>query len=215
VVLAGDVLLGKAEVGRSILVICGGLVGLEVADVRAGQRKAVRLMEMLDELATDLPVLNRPGIIYNLGMSGTLADVRAHAAEITENGARVIANGIVEFFAVDTVVVVAVGREVDDSLARSLESQVPEFYVISDGNGNGRIREATAGGSAGNEPPGRLPPFRAPPARRPEGPNRSERRTHASNFHRRNLNSAAAQMMTNHKDQEANIGNDTGVDGGA
>lgn len=218
--LAEDVLRGKVEVGQSVMVVGGGLVGLEVADVLAGQGKAVRLVEMLDELAADLPVLNRPGIIHNFKMSGALAHVRARAEEIMENGARVTINGAPEFFAVDTVVV-AVGREVDDSLVRSLEAQAPEFYVIGDANGNGRIREATAEGYRlgmslqGEHLPFRTLPARWPPSSELPGPSsRSERRTHAIECHRRNLNSATAPMVTNHEDQEANIGNDTSVDGG-
>ena len=78
-------------------------------------------------------------------MTGTLAYVRAHADEITENGARVTVGGVPEFIT-DDGVIVAVGPEVDDSFARSLEGQAPEFYVIGDANGNGRIREATAEG---------------------------------------------------------------------
>lgn len=145
VVLAEDVLEGTATVGQQVLVVGGGMVGLEAAEVLAHQGKTVRLVEILDELATDLPVLNRPAIVHTARMAGMVSYTNAYPEEITEDGVKVVIDRHSEFFEVDTVVL-AVGREADDSLTKSLEGAAPELHVIGDASGNSRFREAIGEG---------------------------------------------------------------------
>jgi len=53
VVLAQDVLLGKAEAGQRVVVIGGGLVGAETADFLACHGRQVCVVEMMDALMRD------------------------------------------------------------------------------------------------------------------------------------------------------------------
>lgn len=140
VVGAEDALAGNVAIGQRVLVIGGGMVGLEVAEHLAGQGKAVRLVEIRDSLAADLPPLNQPGIVYNTRMAGVVTYVNTYPEEITREGVHVVVEGHPEFFEADTVVV-SVGREPDDTLARSLEGTAPELHVIGDASGTAWIRQ--------------------------------------------------------------------------
>ena len=51
VVTAVDILTGKAEVGKKVVIVGAGLVGLEVADFLASQGKEVIMLEMADDIA--------------------------------------------------------------------------------------------------------------------------------------------------------------------
>ncbi|MBI4299648.1 MAG: FAD-dependent oxidoreductase, partial [Chloroflexi bacterium] len=145
VVTAEDALLGTKPVGRRVLVVGGGMVGLETAEHLANQGKAVILVEILDQLGADIEANNKGGIIYNTRMAGVLCHVKAYPEEITRDGARVSIDGKSQFLPVDTVVL-AVGRVADNALAKSLEGKAPEVHVIGDANGGGRFREAVIEG---------------------------------------------------------------------
>jgi 2,4-dienoyl-CoA reductase-like NADH-dependent reductase (Old Yellow Enzyme family) len=53
VYLATKVLRGEADIGKCVVVVGGGLVGLETADYLRGQGKAVIIVEKLPEVGTD------------------------------------------------------------------------------------------------------------------------------------------------------------------
>ena len=55
VVMAKDILSGKADVGDSVVIIGGGQVGLEVAEYLAEKGKRVTVIEILDEVGSGDP----------------------------------------------------------------------------------------------------------------------------------------------------------------
>ena len=50
---AHEVLLGNVETGENIVVIGGGLVGAETADMLAEQNKQITIIEMLPQIMKD------------------------------------------------------------------------------------------------------------------------------------------------------------------
>lgn len=141
VVTANDVLMEKVTVGKRVMIIGGGLVGLETAEFLSEQGKAVFVAEMLAEAATDIYPTLRYGIVQKAKEAGVIIYTSTKAVAIKKNGVEVDIAGKQEFIKVDTVIS-AVGGEPDKSLADSLKGKLTELYVIGDCDSVGMIRNA-------------------------------------------------------------------------
>ena len=130
VVQAVDVILGKAKVGKRVVVVGGRYLGMEIADQLAGQGKEVYL--------TTRSLLGRDveRNIY-LALRNRLIDKGVHMfqncplVEIKENGTYVAFNGDLVFLKADTVVL-AVGMKSQNQLAASLKDVISDLYTIGD-----------------------------------------------------------------------------------
>jgi 2,4-dienoyl-CoA reductase-like NADH-dependent reductase (Old Yellow Enzyme family)/thioredoxin reductase len=143
-----QVLRGEAEVGPRVLVIGGGMVGMEVAEFLAAQGRAVTVIEMLPEVARDMEPIARALLLKRL-----------HALPVTLlTGATVTGISPEEILAerggeefhlapVDTVVVAAGMRPVDE-LSRGLRDLEVEVHVIGDAQRPRRIFDAVHEGYA-------------------------------------------------------------------
>jgi 2,4-dienoyl-CoA reductase (NADPH2) len=130
-VLAWDVLTGKVEVGQEVVIIGGGLVGLDTALQLAKQGKKVSVVEMLDEIAQGTPWM-RKWILKQSLMDYRVCiypSVTLHS--ISERGVSVIDRYQMLFLKADTVVL-ATGSKAENELAEQLKGLVPELYTIGD-----------------------------------------------------------------------------------
>ncbi len=133
VVQANDVITGKPKVGKSVVVIGGRLVGMEVADLLGEQGKTVSLVT-LHHLGENGRPLQKD--IYRT-MRDRMIDhgVRIYpdspALEIRDNGVYVANNRELLFLKADTVVL-AVGAKPENKLAEEIRGVVPEVYAIGD-----------------------------------------------------------------------------------
>ncbi len=141
VTMADDVLMGKAHPGQRVLVVGGGLVGLETAQFLSAQGKAVSLVEMLPEVGMDISPQVRAAIIQKTKDAGVVLYVNSQPQEITEVGVRVNIAGTSELMRVDSVVL-AVGRESDKTLEEQLRGKIPELHIVGDCVSPRRIRDA-------------------------------------------------------------------------
>lgn len=131
VVSALDVLSGRRQAGSRVVVVGGGLIGCETAEFLAQRGKRVTIVEMLDQLGSDLHRIVRQPILDRLGKAGVLTETRTRVEEITETGVKADQGGIKRWFEADTVVL-AVGMTPDKGLVAKLEGKVPELHVIGD-----------------------------------------------------------------------------------
>jgi 2,4-dienoyl-CoA reductase-like NADH-dependent reductase (Old Yellow Enzyme family)/thioredoxin reductase len=138
---ADDVLTGKAQVGHKVLVVGGGLVGLETAEFLTAQGKAVILVEILGELGTDIYSVLRPAVVQKVREAGVVTYVNSQPREMTEEGIRLDIAGTTELMKVDSVVL-AVGRESDKALWEQLQGRVTEVHGIGDSVSPRTIRDA-------------------------------------------------------------------------
>lgn len=145
VIHAEEAQLGLKPVGQRVLVIGGGIVGLETAEFLATQGKVVTLVEILDQLGGDEAMFNKPATIYNVKMAGVVCHTKSQVQEITKDGVRVSIDGKSEFLPVQTVVLAA-GRVPENALATSLEGAVPELHVIGDAGGKTGFHQAMVDG---------------------------------------------------------------------
>ncbi|HQJ08046.1 MAG TPA: FAD-dependent oxidoreductase, partial [Deltaproteobacteria bacterium] len=141
---------GTAEVpGRKIVVAGGGLVGCETALLLAEQGKEVTIVEMMDELASDMePITRYDFLIELLPKAGIRTALKMVIAEITDQGVVVLdrwqRKSLIE---ADNVVIALGSRPVEDltGIARDCAQEV---YAIGDCREPRKIINATFEGAS-------------------------------------------------------------------
>jgi 2-enoate reductase len=130
--IAGDVLLGKKKVGKSVVVVGGGLVGCETALYLAQKGKKVTIVEILGGIARDMFAINRMHLIKLLIDSGVRILMETTVSEITDDGVVVIDKDGKRSKLENDSVVLALGLKADRKLADALGDTVSETRVIGD-----------------------------------------------------------------------------------
>ena len=148
VVLASDVLTGKAKAGQKVVVIGGNLVGCEVADFLTEQGKKVTIVEMISALATTMPWIPRKELLDKLANKGIALLTNMKAEEVTDKGLVVAGkDGAKKTIEADTVVVAA-GARPDVQFFKEIEGKVPQVYLAGDcAEPPGGIKDAIAAGA--------------------------------------------------------------------
>ncbi len=131
VVSALKVLAEEAEVGQDVVVIGGGLVGCETADFLSERGKNVTVLEILEQVASDLGRTNRKMILDRLIRADVKMVTKFKPMEITEKGVKGVSDSSTVLFPADTVIM-AVGMKPNDKLAKALKGRVADLYVIGD-----------------------------------------------------------------------------------
>ncbi len=143
VVLAKDVLVGKAFVGPKVAVLGGGMVGSETAEYLADHHREVTIIEMLDQVAGDMPRIPRPYLLHRLKQLGVEMITGAKVQAITDQGVLVDKNGLIELVPGFSNIVLALGGRPVDELAQELDGVVEALFLVGDARQVARIAEAT------------------------------------------------------------------------
>jgi pyruvate/2-oxoglutarate dehydrogenase complex dihydrolipoamide dehydrogenase (E3) component len=131
VVLATDVIGGKVSVGERVVVIGGGVVGMEVAGFLAEQGKKV-VMVVRSRLGRGMVRMIYHILRGKLEKAGVEILGRTQTLGIDSSGVRVrLSDGEERWVEADTVVL-ATGSRGNRSLLDGLERVVPEVHVIGD-----------------------------------------------------------------------------------
>jgi len=155
VVTAWDILSGKTWVPfhldftpASIVVVGGGELGAEIADLLAEANKNVTVVASTEDIALDVNTMLRPGLLSRLAINGVtvIAQARVNAIEATavvyEKGGREETMQNIDG------VVLAVGIKPVNQLAAEAKGKVPEVYVIGDAVEQRKALDAIAEGAA-------------------------------------------------------------------
>lgn len=128
-----DVLSGKVAVNGKVVIVGGGLVGLEVAEYLHGKVEEITVVEMLEKVAKDLGPLRNICIMENLYEFGINTITNAKCIEIKENHVVIDRMGNIEELACDYVIVSigAKARGFDNISAYCMEHLIP-CHVIGD-----------------------------------------------------------------------------------
>lgn len=140
-----DVLNGKVSVSGKVVIIGGGLVGLEVAEYIESKAYDITVVEMLDQVAKDLGDLRKISVMENIGMAGVKTLTNAKCIELKENSVVVEEAGTTKEIPCDYVVV-AIGarsRNFDDISEYCENNNIP-CHVIGDAVRARRALNATA-----------------------------------------------------------------------
>jgi NADPH-dependent 2,4-dienoyl-CoA reductase/sulfur reductase-like enzyme len=140
VVTASDILSGAAPAGEKVVIIGGGMIGVETAEFLADGNKDVTVIEMLKSVATDIGPTSRWGLLSRVRKkvriltSMQVTQVRAVNPENQEKE-----------IPADTVVVATELRGRDD-LRSFLEQSGIEHYLVGSCKNPGQIATAIAEG---------------------------------------------------------------------
>lgn len=130
--------------GKRVIVVGGNFAGIELAETLVGRGKKVTIVEEGKRLGADIEITHRWVFLSNLKKAGTEMLREARVTRITDEGAEVSHSSKTEFFEADTVV--KVGITPNTELAKKLEGQVAELYLVGDGVEPGKLMEAMASG---------------------------------------------------------------------
>jgi 2,4-dienoyl-CoA reductase-like NADH-dependent reductase (Old Yellow Enzyme family)/thioredoxin reductase len=135
VVIASDVLTGKAHIGKNVVVVGGGLVGVETADFIAENNLAnsITIIEMLPVLATDMPAMPRTYMLQVLlPRHGVKVFTNMQVQEITDQTLIVLDKSWKKYkFEADTVVN-SLGYVSNTTLIEALRNKVSQLYMVGD-----------------------------------------------------------------------------------
>ncbi|WP_213951792.1 FAD-dependent oxidoreductase [Tepidanaerobacter syntrophicus] len=131
-VKAIDVLEGKKEVGMNVLVVGGGMVGVETADFLGEHLHKVTIVEMLPEIAKDEQDAVKYFLLKRLNEYGVKAITGATVKEFLDDGVVCEKDGKEEKIAGFDTVILAMGAKAYNPLEEKIKGKVPELYVIGD-----------------------------------------------------------------------------------
>jgi 2,4-dienoyl-CoA reductase (NADPH2) len=129
-------------VGKRVVLIGGGLVGVELADFLRDRGREVVVLEASDTLAAEMAPPRRWRVLHQLRGAGVKLRTRVRVESIGDEGVRFLdddgASGVV---AADSVIL-ALGARADRSLLDGLRGRVPEAHAIGDCERVGYIQGA-------------------------------------------------------------------------
>ena len=123
VVTAIEILQGTKDVKNKVVVLGGGMVGAEVAEYLATRGKDVTLVEMLKQVASDMPSIPRDLLILALKENNVKVITEAKAEEIADSSVFLSKRSEKLVIPADNVVL-ALGTEPDTSLKDKLGGQL-------------------------------------------------------------------------------------------
>jgi 2,4-dienoyl-CoA reductase-like NADH-dependent reductase (Old Yellow Enzyme family)/thioredoxin reductase len=132
VATAWDILEGKEQAGNKVLIVGGGMVGCEVADFLGEHLHQVTIVEMLPEIASDIPPPVKYFLLQRLRDYGVQIEIETSVVEFLDDGAIVSRNGKTTPLKGFDTIVLAMGTKSVDSLKKQLEEKISELYVIGD-----------------------------------------------------------------------------------
>jgi pyruvate/2-oxoglutarate dehydrogenase complex dihydrolipoamide dehydrogenase (E3) component len=137
-----DVLNGKQIPGKSVVVVGGGLVGVELAEILLKQGKKIILVEMLSKIAGDLGKTRRGFSLNSLKSNEVRVITGAKCTDILEKGVVIEHASGREMVSDIDAIVISVGFRPENSLVEYLETTGREYYVIGDAHHPGKALDA-------------------------------------------------------------------------
>jgi 2,4-dienoyl-CoA reductase-like NADH-dependent reductase (Old Yellow Enzyme family)/thioredoxin reductase len=136
------VLTAQGNVGGRVLVIGAGGVGAETADYLSEMGNKVTLIDMLEEIASDLVSHLKYYLLKRLVEKGVTILTSTRVKQLGKGYVLVEdTSGTRKIGGFDTIVL-AVGSKSDDSVAKDLEGKVPVLHVIGDASNPREALEA-------------------------------------------------------------------------
>ncbi|MCM1989496.1 FAD-dependent oxidoreductase [Oceanirhabdus seepicola] len=129
VVLANDILSSTVEMNGNIVVIGGGLVGVETAEHIAIHNHNVTIIEMRDTLATDMEAASRNLLLKSLKKNKVKTFLNTTTVNITENSITVKNIDNIEYEIQADQVVIAIGSRPNNELYTQFKNIIPTSII--------------------------------------------------------------------------------------
>jgi 2,4-dienoyl-CoA reductase (NADPH2) len=142
VVSSLDVLSGTAATKNTVVVIGGGMIGLETAELLADQGKSVTVIEMLKSVGQDIGATTRWGIVSRIRAKVRIMTL-SKVVEIGDTGISI--EGVAEEIPAETVVL-ATGLSSDRNVADALKQMNVDFRETGCCREPGQVADAIADG---------------------------------------------------------------------
>jgi 2,4-dienoyl-CoA reductase-like NADH-dependent reductase (Old Yellow Enzyme family)/thioredoxin reductase len=153
VVTAWDILSGKTWVPfrldlspAKVVVVGGGELGAEVADLLAEGNKAVTIVASTEDITLEVNTMLRPALMSRLAFNGVRIITEARVKEITEDSVIYEKDGCAETISGLDAVVLAVGVKPSTDLAEEVKGKVAELHIIGDAKEQRKALDAIAEG---------------------------------------------------------------------
>ncbi len=129
---------------EKVLVIGGGLIGIEIASKLVSQDNEVVIVEMLEEVARGMEAIEKAMTLKKLAAKGTVIHTRYRVSRV--DGGRIELDGSPPLVIEDVDrIVVATGMRSRDELSSQLSSKLP-VHVIGDAKQVGKAQDAIRDG---------------------------------------------------------------------
>jgi len=145
---AGQVLTGQREVGRRVLILGGGLVGIEIAEQLARQRREVVVVELLEDIARDMETITRKMVLKRLEELPVQVHTRTRLLRMEDGEAFVLDGDARDESSLGRFdsVLVSVGHRSYDPLSAELRAAGIPVEVLGDAREPGQVFDATQAG---------------------------------------------------------------------
>lgn len=143
---AEDILTGKVTPEKRVLVIGGGLAGIEVAEFMASKKHKVTIVEMMDSVARDMEPITKRLSLKMLDAMGVKIYTNTTLSWFDEKKAYVIDRGGELLLGEFDTVVAAVGLRTLDDMDQVLRDRGFEVIVIGDAKKPRQIYDAVKDG---------------------------------------------------------------------
>ena len=131
------------SVGKSVVILGAGLVGIELGLHLLSKGRSVRIVEMLDRISDGGNFLHLPGLRVEIKKRGLEINFNTRAKVITSNSVICESDGSEVQYETDTIVY-AVGQTPSRFEAAALAAYAPEFYMPGDCFAARNITDATS-----------------------------------------------------------------------
>ena len=128
-----DVLSDGTNIGDKVLVVGGGGTGAEIADYLSEAGKTVTLVEMLEDIASDLIIHLQHYLKQRLGEKGVTIHTSAQVKALGKGFVMIEdASGIRKLDDFDSIILALGSERPNDAVYKNLEGKVSELHVIGD-----------------------------------------------------------------------------------
>jgi 2-enoate reductase len=127
-----EVLSGEKEVGKNVVILGGGLEGCETAVWLAQKGKSVCVVEVLEDVATDLHLPNREMLLDMMEDGGIEILTESTVAEVVDDGVVLSEKASEGKFVACENVIVGVGLKSVRDLYDTLNREGRAFYEVGD-----------------------------------------------------------------------------------
>jgi 2,4-dienoyl-CoA reductase-like NADH-dependent reductase (Old Yellow Enzyme family)/thioredoxin reductase len=145
VAVAREVVAGRKEVGENVVIVGGGQIGCETAELLTELGKQVTVVEMLPQMVSDMGIHSRRILLGRLRQLGIAMETKTQVLAITNTGVEVSRDDERCFLEADSVVLAA-GAQPNRDVVRELEDKGFQLHLIGDGAEGRSVVDAIADG---------------------------------------------------------------------